>query len=398
VNRFHGLDACRAAAMMLGLFFHGAISFMHTSVPWAIRDRSTHLVTDAFVWITHQFRMPVFFLLAGFFGRLVYEKLGPSGFVRHRARRLLLPFVVMLVPIVPSLYLLWKWGLAKGGPRATLGFGSGMRVPNPEVILRSPGHLWFLYYLLLLVALLALLVTLSRRVPMEGVKRGLDRVVRVLVRFRLTALALALPTAATLAPMEVLSADTPVNYVPQGRILAYYAVFAGFGWLLHRQTDLVEQLGRHLWVPLVLAVALIAPAGKMAERMMLQGPATSTAERLSELYVSALLGWSLVLLFLGAFVRWGARPRPWVAWLSDASYWCYLVHLPVVVALQVLVSDLAWPGPLKYALVMAGTIAFCLGTYQAFVRYTFVGAMLNGPRERPPAAPAPVKVPAAQEP
>ena len=116
----------------------------------------------------------------------------------------------------------------------------------------------------------------------------------------------------------------------------------------------------------------------------------SLAERIGMHYLGALFGWSLVLLFLGAFVRWGAKPRPWVSWLSDASYWCYLIHLPVVIAFQILVADLGWPGPLKYALLMAATFAVCLGTYQAFVRYTVLGATLNGPREKPAAAPASV--------
>jgi hypothetical protein len=46
------------------------------------------------------------------------------------------------------------------------------------------------------------------------------------------------------------------------------------------------------------------------------------------------------------------------------------------------VADLPWPGLLKYAIVMTGTIGACLGSYQAFVRYTFIGAALNGPRKR----------------
>jgi hypothetical protein len=41
------------------------------------------------------------------------------------------------------------------------------------------------------------------------------------------------------------------------------------------------------------------------------------------------------------------------------------------------------PGPLKYALLMTVTIAFCLGTSQAFVRRTFIGATLGGKREEP---------------
>jgi hypothetical protein len=183
--------------------------------------------------------------------------------------------------------------------------------------------------------------------------------------------------------MQVLSADTPVGYLPQPRILAYYGVFAGFGWLLQRQTDLVEEFGKRLWIPLALALAILYPLSRLVDRTIRGGPPASPAARAGALYLSALFGWSLVILFLGAFVKWGGKPRAWVAYLSDGSYWCYLVHLPVVVALQILVADLAWPGPIKYALIMTATIAACLGSYQLFVRYTFVGATLNGPRGRP---------------
>jgi len=383
MNRFHGLDACRAAAMMLGLFFHGAISFMRMAGPWAIQDRSAHPAVDVFVWICHTFRMPVFFLLAGFFARLVYEKIGTAGFVRHRAKRLVLPFIVGLPPMFVLIYLLWRWGWSMSAPRPMEVLG--METPSLDLdkIRPSPGHLWFLYYLIMLQAVAVVVVVAERRVRLDGAKRAVDAVVRALVKTRLVAVVMAIPTAATLWFMKTPAADTPVFFAPEPRILAYYAVFMGFGWMLHRRTDLIEEFGRRLWVPAALALAAIVPLGRMMERVMVQGMPATPAERAGMVYLGALFGWSLVLLFLGTFVRWGSRPRPWVAYLSDASYWCYLVHLPLVVALQILVATLAWPGPVKYAMVMAVTIAVCLGTYRLFVRYTAIGATLNGPREKP---------------
>jgi glucan biosynthesis protein C len=288
----------------------------------------------------------------------------------------------VLLPLMPTIYLLWRWGWASSGPRPMEVLG--METPSLELdkIRLSPGHLWFLYYLMMLFVLFGGLVAAGRRIGLEGFKQAVDVAVRCLVKTRLVAVAMALPTALTLYFMKTPAADTPVYFPPEPRILAYYAVFMGFGWLLHRQTELVEELGRHLWVPLLLAAAVLLPLGRRIERVV-QGVPASPVERLATATLGALFGWSLVLLFLGAFVRWASRPRPWVAYLSDAAYWCYLVHLPVVVALQILVAGLAWPGPLKYALLMAVTIAFCLGTYQAFVRYTVIGATLNGPRERP---------------
>lgn len=383
MGRFHGLDACRAAAMLLGLFFHGAISFLHQNVPWAIRDRSTHWGVDVFVWVCHTFRMPVFFLLAGFFGRLLYEKLGPTEFLRHRAKRILVPFVAMLIPLMPTLYLLWTWGQSK---KPNLGPWPGVQDVSiqPGEMRPNPGHLWFLYYLMMILAVLVIVVIIARKLPLDGLRRGLDAAVRAMVRFRLVAFVMAVPTAATLAPMALLSADTPVDFVPQLRILIYYFVFAAFGWILHRQSALIPEFGRRLWLPMILAVGSLVFLKSLVERMAAGQTLEPLPVRFGALYLGALFGWSLVILFLGAFVKWGEQPRAWVSYLSDASYWCYLVHLPVTVALQILVADLPWPGPIKYAMVMTGTIAACLASYQGFVRYTFLGAALNGPRERLP--------------
>ena len=374
--------------MLLGLFLHGAVSFMELQVPWATRDRSTHVVADAFISFVHTFRMPVFFLLAGFFSRLLYEKLGPAGFARHRVKRILVPFVVTLVPLMPSLYLLWRWGNSRMGPRTLPNLGMELPSLEPDRLPVSPGHLWFLYYLMMIVALMMIVVPLARRLPLDGSRRRVDAVLRILVRSRLVLFVMALPTALTLIPMVTPTADTPVDFIPQLRILAYYAVFSGFGWLLHRQADLVVEIGRKLWVPVVVALAVLAPLGILGDRLIRGGAPWSLGERVAALYLGALFSWSLVLLFIGAFVRWGDQPRAWVAYLSDASYWCYLVHLPIVVALQILVAELPWPGALKYGMVMTVTIAACLGSYQALVRYTFIGRTLNGPREK--AAPAPV--------
>jgi peptidoglycan/LPS O-acetylase OafA/YrhL len=212
--------------------------------------------------------------------------------------------------------------------------------------------------------------------------------VRILLRTRLVLFVMAIPTALTLIPMVTPTADTPVDFIPQLRILAYYGVFSGFGWLLHRQAELVGEFGRKLWIPVLVALAVVGPLGILGDRLIRGGGAWSLGERIIALYLGGLFSWSLVVLFIGAFVKWGDEPRAWISYLSDASYWCYLVHLPIVVALQILVADLALPGALKYALVMGMTIAVCLGSYQAFVRTTFIGRTLNGPREK--AAPAPV--------
>lgn len=70
--------------------------------------------------------------------------------------------------------------------------------------------------------------------------------------------------------------------------------------------------------------------------------------------------------------------HPAVRYLADASYWLYLIHIPVVIALQLAMYGLAWPALTKFALVLAVALPLMLASYHTMVRYTFVGWLLNG--------------------
>lgn len=76
-------------------------------------------------------------------------------------------------------------------------------------------------------------------------------------------------------------------------------------------------------------------------------------------------------------------------YLADASYWLYLIHMPIVMALQVAVSQLDWPWPIKFATILVVALPLMLASYHLLVRFTIVGVVLNGrraPREAAPAA------------
>ena len=86
---------------------------------------------------------------------------------------------------------------------------------------------------------------------------------------------------------------------------------------------------------------------------------------------------------IGLF-RWiAARERYWVRYVSDASYWLYLWHLPLVVVGFKLTQGWSISIHLKFALICVAVTAILLVVYQLGVRYTPVGAMLNGKRLRP---------------
>jgi glucan biosynthesis protein C len=177
--------------------------------------------------------------------------------------------------------------------------------------------------------------------------------------------------------MKGLEVETPVDFVPVPKILAFYAVFSALGWFLHRQPDLVQELGKRLWIPALGALVLLPLLGATVERMV---KGEDPGSRLPALLLSGAFTGCTVTLFLGLFVRYAERERAWVSWLSDASYWSYLLHLPVTVALQVWVADKPWHGLVKYVLVLVPTAAACLLSYRLLVRHTWLGEALNGRR------------------
>ena len=60
-----------------------------------------------------------------------------------------------------------------------------------------------------------------------------------------------------------------------------------------------------------------------------------------------------------------------------------MVHLPLVIGVQIVVRDWALSSGIKFLLIAVGVSAVLLLSYQAFVRYTPIGTLLNGRRRRP---------------
>jgi peptidoglycan/LPS O-acetylase OafA/YrhL len=91
----------------------------------------------------------------------------------------------------------------------------------------------------------------------------------------------------------------------------------------------------------------------------------------------------MALGLIGLFCRLFPHPLPAMTWLADASYWLYLVHVPLVMAGQWLVRLWPLPAEVKFVLILAMVTPLLLASYRWCVRYTAIGSLLNGPRTFP---------------
>ncbi len=101
---------------------------------------------------------------------------------------------------------------------------------------------------------------------------------------------------------------------------------------------------------------------------------------------SALLqiafAWTMSFGLIGLFRRFMSRASFRVRYLSDASYWMYLAHLPLVFVVQGLLTLLPLPALVNFVLMCTAVTALLLVAYRYAVRYTFIGRLLNGRRDR----------------
>ena len=72
--------------MLLGIVLHASLAYF--PYPWPVQDstRAPLLLVPIYAAI-HGFRMPLFFLLSGFFTMLVFRRRGLRAVLEQRARR-----------------------------------------------------------------------------------------------------------------------------------------------------------------------------------------------------------------------------------------------------------------------------------------------------------------------
>ena len=380
-QRLHAFDAARGFALLLGVAFHAALSFMPGLPPglWAMTDHSTSQFLSDAAYVSHIFRMSLFFFIAGFFGRLLFQRRGARGFWANRAQRILVPLVGGWIVLFPLISWIWLVGLRKV-------FGGAL--PEMPEMPKEPGafpltHLWFLYQLLLTYAGFLAARALVVRLDVSGRLRALvDRSVTASLRAPLAVLALGLPVAIVLARLPVWfywqGIPTPDrSLIPQVPATVAFGTAFVVGWLVHRAPGALEALTARWHLHLAVGAAATGWCLHIVHGAPLAEPGlTKTLTALA--FGVAVWGW--VLGLTGASLRFLSGHSPVRRYVADASYWIYLAHLPVVVALQVWVGH--WPlhWSVKYSFVLAVSLAVLFASYHWLVRPTFLGQLLNGRR------------------
>jgi glucans biosynthesis protein C len=363
------IDWLRIGALGLLILFH--VGMAYTSWNWHVKSAAAADVAAAvepWMRLTAPWRMTLLFVVSGLATSLMLQRragLGraaPGGWLRERARRLLLPLLAGMVLIVPpqSYFEVRQFHGYGGGyfEFLHLYFGGGANFCAPQrgcLILPTWNHLWFLPYLFAYTALLA---GVHRRWPL-----ALDRCAARLASWGGASLlawpfAWLLLTRLTLAP---LFGETHA-FFDDLFVHAQFLLAFAFGVLLARAPAAA------LWPRLQALRHAALLAALLAWSLLV----TTTPGAPWRALPWSLMQWCAVVAALGFARRHLQRDSALRARLSEAVFPVYVLHQTITVLGVVLLARWQLPAGLEAAALVAMTLGVSWAGYEGVRR---VGAL-----------------------
>jgi len=369
-ERLHSLDSLRAIMMLLGLVLHSAVTYGYVDFgdAWPIKDGATSVSNDFIVALIHSFRMPVFFLIAGFFGSMLFYERKPLAMIKNRISRLLYPFLVFLL-------VLWPINIFAFGYTKLVFAGSANALSETMLMFSNPFtfiphhamHLWFLYYLILITGVVVLLALLLKTLP--GLTKYVHKKFRWIVQKPIIrVLFFSFLTFSVYISLGIREVGTTASFFPNFNTFFFYIFFYIVGWILFKSKDVLASLMSLDWICTLLGIVLFSIYFFSKHQL----------DYIVAITLSSFIVWLFIFGITGLFIRFGSNYSSKMRYISDSSYWVYLIHLSFTALLPSLLIDWEVPATLKFLTVLIGTTLICFVTYHYFVRSSFIGKFLNG--------------------
>jgi peptidoglycan/LPS O-acetylase OafA/YrhL len=361
-GRIVALDRARTLITLLVLIHHAAVNYTH----FGNGDKMRWLGFDLVVLFNDSFFMACMFLISGLFVHDSLTRRGASSYLRNRAWRLGIPFLISIFVLMPIAYYPTFLRYHLPGTTDFNFFHFWWRTltvgPWPS------GPAWFLWVLLALDIVAAALSTVApRMLKIFGLLifslRG--RPWTAFVAFLAFSVADYVPMRLFVGDMSWLEPDGFPLPIQTSRVLLYAGYFltgAGIGAVSLRAGILSEEGGLVRRWPVWLAFAALFYAAILllvyAHHNWIADFASpprswQTGYSIAFALFSAAMTFTVVavsLAFAASSVKLLDAMRP-------QAYGIFLTHYVFIIWLQYAVYDYSWPAFVKFAIVFGGTLA-----------------------------------------
>lgn len=376
--RLHGLDFLRALMMMLGVVLHAAQMYLTLPIVDYYWDSARSPSMDLTLIFINTFRMPVFFMLSGFFTALLLLRRGESDMFENRKKRILVPFLLflpILAAVMTPLRIVGHTLMVTG----ELGFDAST-VQGADILWNNTHNLWFLYYLLFYLGTVWLGLKLWSTASDTMKNQALNAVQSKPIVKSMVFYGVCMGLAILGGLHEAGRVSASLSFVPKLDVYLYFGLCFLLGWVLYLRAQDLEILAARWKKDLLIATFLFVLA---LVAFGVKDGMQDEVRILAHGLLSLLTGFSIgcyMLGFVGLFSQHFQTYSPWVRYMSDSAYWVFIFHSVPQVVLAIAVAGWAVPAEVKFLVVLTVSFAICLLTYQLFVRKGRIGEILNGRR------------------
>lgn len=381
MSRRHDLDWVRICAFGLLVLFH--VGMYYVSWDWHVKSPFAGTGPEPFMLLSSPWRLSLLFLVSGTATAFLLGK-GEAGFLRRRSWRLLVPLLFgMLVVVPPQSYYEVVEKLPGGYADGYLSFWNRYLAADPSfcrdgdcLVLPTWNHLWFVAYLWVYTAVLAL----ALRFAPGGMARLGERLAVRLDGAGLLlwpALGLIVARIALVGRFESTHAlvDDWYNHAQ------YLPVFL-LGYWLARADAVWLRMQRLRWPALGLALTSWACLVWYFGHFDVARPPGDLV-RMVQRGAWGLNQWASIVAVLGFAHRLAPGDSPALRYLSAAVFPVYILHQTVIVVLAHRLQPLGMLPALEAPLLILATFALCFGGYELIRRIAWLRPLFGlktGPR------------------
>ena len=367
------LDNVRTFAVLAVVALHAACTYAHIIPWWSVLVPAPGPFYDLVIVISDIFVMPTLFFVAGYFALTSLLRRGRARLVGARARRLLAPFAVVGLAVVPVAGYV-RLVRNSPGPHGYADFWMAqMRGVDFEFVdlsrvdpttldptMYSPWHLWFLPMLMLFVLCLCLVPAPARAARPDSGRR-------VLAALALAAVAVAASTALVLRNFPGVGWAMLSNFLlfQPSRMPLYAASFALGAWAHARRWFEGRPMPGPIWAWSIATLALCAAHLAVNASLEMAPPPVPVLEGLTSALARTGASLAALGLILSVASRRFNRTTPLGRSLAASSYTVYLLHLPVLIVLQHLATRFMTSPHAMFALTLPAGFLTCHAAHWA---------------------------------
>ncbi|TWD82483.1 surface polysaccharide O-acyltransferase-like enzyme [Kribbella amoyensis] len=375
-GRLHFLDHLKVALVVLVVLHHAAQPFGPPDW-WYVTGTDRWEPLGRFTVVNGAFFMSLFFAISAYLLPASFDRKGGPRYLLDRFRRLGAPLLFGVAVIIPAL-MYAHYRVFRDYPSISFGryytdvyLGlapepAGWTGPSwPDL---QFGHLWFIEHLLVYAILYAVWRAVVRRRPrpstVESPRTAAIIGFTAVLGLGTYAIRITWPVDTWVGILDFLQAE-PADLVQYGGFFLAGLLAYRRGWF----TGLSSRAG-YTWlaVGVTLAIAHYAALPQLARYY---APGGTGIRSLVWSVVETTMCTALSLGLLTLFRERLNQPNRFLQRLAAASFTVYVLHVPVVVALQLATRELSAPPLLKFLLVgfIAVPLSFTLATGLRRVRY-----------------------------